>query len=288
MAKILLGIALAVMLATAALGYLAKGNIDRLQTTLFTTKGTLATTQTNLTATKGELKKTQEDLTAANGKIEEKDKEIATQKGKIDGLDKQIAEATTAMEAKTAELAAKIKEFEDYKIAKGGMPADPNAAEPPVVTELKAQIAKAQAELAESKSLVDALGQQKRKVEEEVAVLAAYKKSREASQMRLGTQGRILAVNGGWNFVVLSIGDKQGAVMNATMLVVRGGEPIAKVRISSVEPSTSIADIIPGSVRRGVSVQPGDNVVYEGRGSATTMPPAGSAPAGGAPALPVR
>ena len=45
MAKILLGIALAVMLATAALGFLAKGNADKLQTTLKDTKQTLTTTQ---------------------------------------------------------------------------------------------------------------------------------------------------------------------------------------------------------------------------------------------------
>ena len=286
MAKILLGIALVIMLATAGLGFVTKGKIDEIKTNLTSTKSSLVRTEGTLTATKGELKKTQEDLTAANGKIEEKEKEIATQKGQMDDLNKKIAEATTSMEAKTTELAAKIKEFEDYKTANGGRPMVEGAN--PAMDLLKAEVAKAQAELAESKSLVDALGQQKKKVEEEVAVLATYKKSREASQMRLGTQGRILAVNGGWNFVVLSIGDKQGAVMNATMLVVRGGEPIAKVRISSVEPSTSIADIIPGSVRRGVTVQPGDNVVYEGRAAATTMPPSASAPGGGAPALPVR
>lgn len=280
MAKILLGIALAVMLATAALGYLAKGNIDKLQGKLADTKGTLTTTLTTLATTKTDLAKTKDDLTAANTKIEEKDKEIATQKGQMDDLNKKIADATTAMEAKTQELAAKTKEYEDYKVAKGGMPVDGGV--DPAIAALKAEVAKAQAELAESKSLVDALGQQKRKVEEEMAVLAAYKKSREASQMRLGTQGRVLAVNSGWSFVVVSIGDKQGAVMNATMLVVRDGTPIGKVRISSVEPTTSIADIIPGSLRRGITIQPGDSVVYEGRSAATTPPSAG------APALPAR
>ena len=73
--------------------------------------------------------------------------------------------------------------------------------------------------------------------------------------------------------------------MNATMLVVRGGEPIAKVRISSVEAATSIADILPGSVRRGVTVQPGDTVVFEGARSAGA---AGQPAPGAQPALPVR
>ena len=51
------------------------------------------------------------------------------------------------------------------------------------------------------------------------------------------------------------------------MVVTRGGQMVAKVRVTSVEPSTSIADIIPSSVVKGQSVQPGDSVVYEGRGS---------------------
>jgi hypothetical protein len=81
---------------------------------------------------------------------------------------------------------------------------------------------------------------------------------------KIGLSGRIMAVNPGWNFVVLSVGDRQGAAVGATMLVMRGGSPIGKAKITSVEPSTSIADIVVGSVPEGYSVQPGDMVVYEG------------------------
>ena len=283
MAKIFLGIALAVMLATAALGFLAKGNADKLQTTLKDTKQTLATTQTNLSKTTAELTKTKDDLTAANGKIEEKDKEIATQKGQMDDLNKKIAEAAMAMEAKIAELAAKTKEFEDYKVAKGGMPADGTVN--PALELLKAEVAKAQGEAAEQKALVDALTEKKKEIEDKMASLEQYKKARELGFVKQGTTGRILAVNGGWNFVVLSIGDKQGAVVGATMLVLRGGEPIAKARVSSVEAATSIADILPGSVRRGVTVQPGDTVVFEGRSGGAGP---GQPGFGAQPVLPVR
>ncbi len=283
MAKIFLGIALAVMLATAALGFRAKGNADKLQTTLKDTKQTLTTTQGTLSLTKTELKKSQEELTAATGKIEEQGKEIATQKGQMDDLTKKIAEATTAMEAKTTEVATLTKQVEDL-MKKGGV--NPVlGGDDPVVAALKAEVAKAQAEMAESKALVDSLTAKKKEIEDQMASLVQYKKAREMGFVRQGTTGRILAVNGGWNFVVLSIGDKQGAVVGATMLVLRGGEPIAKARISSVETATSIADILPGSVRRGVTVQPGDTVVFEGR----TAGAGAGQPAGGAqPVLPVR
>jgi hypothetical protein len=113
-------------------------------------------------------------------------------------------------------------------------------------------------------------------------------KMMQAGAVRAGLQGRILAVNTGWNFVVLSVGDKQGVVVNAPLLVVRGNEPIARLRITSVEPSTSIADVIPSSVRRGTTVQAGDTVIFEGRTPATQTPkaPTQSPESPIAPALP--
>ena len=97
MAKIFLGIALVVMLATAALGFLTKGKVDTLATSLANTKTALTTTESKLTTAKNDLTKTKEELTAATSKIEEKDKEIATQKTQTEELTKKVAEATTAM-----------------------------------------------------------------------------------------------------------------------------------------------------------------------------------------------
>ncbi len=270
MAKIFLGIALAVMLATAALGFLAKGNADKLQTTLKATKNSLATAEKNQQKAVADLKARTDELTAATAKVEEKDKEIATQKGAMDDLNKQITAAKADMEAKTAEVTALNKTVADMKVAMGDKTGD--GTENPALKAMQEALAKAQTEAAESRSLVDALTQQKKNVEDKMVALEQYKKSRELGISRQGLSGRILAVNAGWNFVVLSIGDKQGAVMNTPMLVVRSGTPIAKVRITSVEPSTSIADLIPGSVLKGVTVQPGDNVVFEGRNSAVGAP----------------
>jgi cell shape-determining protein MreC len=100
------------------------------------------------------------------------------------------------------------------------------------------------------------------------AVAEAKKKDedRQALKMRDGLQGRVLAVNQAWNFVVLNLGDKNGVVSNAEMLVKRGNNLIGKVRITSVEPATSIADIVVSSVPQGVSIAPGDNVIFQAVG----------------------
>ena len=282
MAKIFLGIALAVMLATAALGFLTQQNATKMANSLKKTTEDLGATKGKLSLTEGNLKKSQDELTAATAKVEEQGKEIATQKGQMDDLTKKIADATAAMEAKTTEVATLTKQVEE--LMKGTKPS-PDGAEPPIVTAMKAEVAKAQGEVAESKQLVDSLTAKKKELEDKMASLEQYKKTREIGYVRQGTTGRILAVNGGWNFVVLSIGDKQGSVVGATMLVLRGGEPIAKARVSSVEAATSIADILPGSVRRGVTVQPGDSIVFEGRAAGAA---AGQSAGGAQPVLPVR
>ena len=82
-----------------------------------------------------------------------------------------------------------------------------------------------------------------------------------------GIRGTVLAVNPAYNFVVLSLGARQGVEANTEMLVLRGGSFIGRIRISSVEPATAIGDIITSTLARGVQVQPGDTVVYAGNNS---------------------
>ncbi len=78
-----------------------------------------------------------------------------------------------------------------------------------------------------------------------------------------GLEGQILAVNPAWNFVVLNLGDKNGISSNSELLVKRGTQLVGKVRVTSVEPSTSIADIVAKSVPAGTTIAPGDNVIFQ-------------------------
>ena len=101
----------------------------------------------------------------------------------------------------------------------------------------------------------------------QLATLQKEKEDRMQQKMRNGLSGRVLAVNPAWNFVVLSLGDKNGVVNNAELLVKRGTQYIGKVRVTSVEPSTSIADIVANSVPQGTAISPGDDVIYQSVGS---------------------
>ena len=85
-----------------------------------------------------------------------------------------------------------------------------------------------------------------------------------SSSHRAGVHGAVLAYNQAYNFVVLNLGARNGVEPNSEMLVLRDGTLIGKIRISSVEPATSIGDIMTNSLARGVQVQPRDSVIYAG------------------------
>ena len=257
MAKIFIGIALVVTLLTAYLGFAAKGNIDKLQGTLKDAVTARNKAEGEKQVAKTELKKAQDDVAAAKTAVDEKEKEVAAKTAQVDTLSKQIADAKTAADEQ-AKVIADLTE--KTKTAKPEGPAVPD----PAIAEAAAKQQKAEAELAEAKQVQETLNRKLKDNESHMAALEQYKRDRERQLQRPGVSGRILAVNPGWNFVVLSIGDKQGLMTNSPMLVMRGGEPIAKVRVTSIETSRSIADVIPGSVRQGVTVEPGDRVVVEG------------------------
>jgi hypothetical protein len=78
--------------------------------------------------------------------------------------------------------------------------------------------------------------------------------------MPTGLAGKVLVVDPKWNFVVLDIGEKQGAVRRGVLLVSRNSKLIGKVRISSLQAERSIANIMPGW-KLG-EIAEGDQVLY--------------------------
>lgn len=76
-------------------------------------------------------------------------------------------------------------------------------------------------------------------------------------------QATITSVDNEWNFVIIGAGEKAGLVNGTTLLVSRGGTLIGKVKVDKVEASRSVGDIDAKSLRPGVVIQRGDQVVLE-------------------------
>lgn len=278
MAKILLVISIVISLLTAGLGFMTKAKVDVLQNALTSAKSQLGAAQDSLAKAKSELTKTTEDLTTANKTVESQKGEIGRITGELQTTKTDLEKITQAISAKDQEIAALEKKISDMTTTAPGE--TPMSAEE--IAQLKNTLNKKEAELAELKSVQESLSSRVQETQGRLQVAENEVKRYQLGIARQSLTGRILAVNHGYNFVVLDFGDRQGAAKDAPLLVLRGGAPIARLRVTSVEPSTSIADVVPGSLSRGTMVQPGDRVVFAGRqpqASALKPTPSTGAPA---------
>jgi hypothetical protein len=242
---------------------------------------------------KANAAKLQQEIGLANAErdhlrteLSEAKRQLAESATKLAADDLQIAQANVLAENQSKELAS-LHEF-----------AERVSSQKPVVDQdevnafnaLKARAEKSEADLAESRQNEAALNQKLKESQSKVSAIERMRREKERQLQRAKAVGQVLAVNPGWNFVVLSIGDKQGVNPDSTLLVLRGGEQIAKLRVKSVEPSKSIADVIFKSLRKGASVRPGDSVVVEeirAQPTAMSQPPATQSAASLEPALPL-
>jgi hypothetical protein len=211
-----------------------------------------------------QLKEREAAVVEANAKFGDSQNQIAnhqTELRKAQAEKNDLQARLRANETEIAELRKRI-EAAEAKPAAGNSPASS------IVLELQAQLedARKQLDAAEREKIL--LADKIKLTQERSTQLEGERKPRAASGANNpGIRGTVLAVNQAYNFVVLSLGARQGVEANTEMLVLRGGSFIGKIRISSVEPATAIGDIITSTLARGVQVQPGDTVVYAGNNS---------------------
>lgn len=262
MIKVLLAFSALFGIGAAALGFMTKGKVDSLKEDLSGTKSRLVDTQADLTKTQGTLKTAQESLATTTTELEAKKAEAVK-------LSADLNEATRKVEDLSVKMAEAAKQAEDAQTkitdlekriadAMGG----PNVGGQDVNIAQKIDDLTKQRDAAEAEKVL--LAEQLKAAIEQKQQLVVAEERRKGKVMAKGLTGRVLAVNPAWNFVVLNLGDRQGVVEGGEMIIRRGNEMVGRVKISSVEPSTSIGDIIMSSVPRGIQVQPGDLVVYAG------------------------
>lgn len=263
MPKIFLIVAAIFCVGSVALGFMTKGKLDDARDTIRAKDTEIVDQKERIAA---EEKKAQEQEAAKVAALAELEttredlsktaQELGAEKSKVDTLTQQIsskeAEITAAKE-QISQLQAAV----DAATGSGTGP-DGTTAIASVTAEL--ETVKQQVEIAEQEKRL--LAEKLEAAQNQMTALRRDAERRAAGLMARGLQGQVLAVNQAWGFVILSLGDRQGVAANAEMLVRRGDSLIGKVKISTVEPTTSVADIIPGSMQKGLRIQPGDTVIY--------------------------
>jgi len=262
MQKILIILVAVLSLGATALGYLNRSNLVTTKSALTAASSEVAAANKRAAAATADAKAETEKIALVTSDQEKLAAETADLKSQIAksssamaDVQQQVADRDASLTQIKSDMAAKDAHITDLE-AKVNSTAKPTAAPS---DDLKRQ-------LEEKDILTTSLQSKLKDQESQLTALKEREAQRRSKSMRSGLEGRILAVNPSWNFVVLSLGDRNGVVNNAEMLIKRGSQLIGKVRITSVEPSTSIADIVVNSVRVGLSVQPGDTVIYSGPG----------------------
>jgi septal ring factor EnvC (AmiA/AmiB activator) len=258
MPKILLSLSAVLIIVAATFSYLAKPKIEQTNADLASTKSTLATTKSNLAKTEGELKTTTADLGETKMKLETTTTERNGLKNELASTKSQLASTKDELDKANADMTALNAKLADITHGSGDIAAQ--------FETIKTKLTEAETKNSELEQVNKTLTDKVADTEGKLTVMQDNEQKRKNRIMANGLCGQVLAVNRSYNFVVLSIGDKQGAVMNGEMVIKRGGTQVARVKITSVEPTTSIADVIPGSAARNAFVQPGDEVIYTGTG----------------------
>ena len=207
-----------------------------------------------------QLKEREAAVAAANAKSGDTEQKIANTEAELAKAQTEKNELQTKLRANEAEIADL-----HARIESAGMKNVPGTPPATSTADLQAQLddAKRQLDAAERGKVL--LSDKIKATQEKSTQLDTERKHRPALvSNNPGIHGTVLAVNQAYNFVVLSMGARQGVEANSEMLILRAGSFIGKIRISSVEPATAIGDIITSTLARGVQVQPGDTVVYAG------------------------
>lgn len=169
------------------------------------------------------LAQIENDLASKQARQQEIDDTIDELRKKFDGI------TLEEVPAKVAELEAQQKrltaELEDAEVIKAGLESDVSS------------------NLAE-------IGRVEEKIEESIARVS-----------RNVFQATLTAVDNDWNFAVIGAGEKSGLTGDSQLLVQRGGRLIGKLAISKLEANSAVADVVPGSLRPGVILRPGDQVI---------------------------
>ncbi|MFL6589317.1 MAG: hypothetical protein ACJ8M4_04020 [Chthoniobacterales bacterium] len=236
-----------------------------LRTEIIESENARQTVQRSTASREKQLKDREAAVAAATAKSGEVENKVAGVEAELVKVRTERNDLQTKLRANETEVADLRKRIEgaEPKPATGTSPSSGSEAE------LQAQLddAKKQLDAAEREKVL--LSDKMKVTQDKSTQLETEKKHYRPAPAgnNPGIRGTVLAVNQAYNFVVLSLGGRQGVEANSEMLILRAGSFIGKIRISSVEPATAIGDIITSTLARGVQVQPGDTVVYAGNNS---------------------
>jgi hypothetical protein len=198
--------------------------------------------------------KTKKTLKDTAAKLDTTEKELAQTKSDLDGANAKVANLTKDNETLTAKLE---KTTADRDAAQQELARWSGLPDPALIRGIIADLEKSKKEIAALTGENKLLASQ---VVEWTNRWYSFFHGEEDVPLPDGLRGKVLAVDPKFNFVVLNIGENQGAKERGVMMVDRDGKLLGKVRIKSVTKDRCVANLLP-NWQRGEIIE-GDEVLY--------------------------
>jgi len=250
--KISLGLAVLVGLVTLYIAHVqVGGNINTLKSDLESTRTSLQTSQQNEAKLNKDLKTTRTQLDDSVKAWGEATNELAQARSKAQEQQMRADRASAELNTVTGERNTAQQELSQWKLFE---------MTPDQIRGHLARLRQVERErdvfTTENKALT-------RKIGNLQTELRRYTGEVEPEViLPPGTRGNVIAVDPKYDFVVLDVGGNQGIAENAKLLVNREGKLVGKVKITSVEPNRSIANVLPEWKQEGAEIMEGDQVFF--------------------------
>lgn len=228
---------------------------------------TIAQKQQELQQAEVNLKKKTQEAQLSKEEAEQKSQEAAAASERaakavkdLDDATKKVSDLQNQLTTKDDEIKKIQDEFNTYKEQFSGVS--------PEQLQAERETFEKQIQLLQDEK--DVLAKGLEKAQSDLADLMEKDERRKKGVMPLGTRGKVVSFNADWNFVVINIGDEQKVVEGVQMLLYRGNVLLGRVKIRTVERTSSVADIVAvtdaamrgAGDRKVLDIQPGDTVIF--------------------------
>lgn len=218
-----------------------RADLSDTQTKLLSTKSELSTTENTLKSTEADKDKIASDLDQAKSQLNDLQTKLGDAQKKADELTQQMSDQKDAVTKAQSQLDALNQQLG------GDTPQG-----------LKDKIADATQKLATLQGQQSQMQDQLDKAQQTVALYKDAVERGKTGTMPPGITGKVTWVNRTWNFVVLNIGVNNGVVPNGELVVYRDKVFLGKLKVTSADATTAVADILPDA--KG-DIQVGDDVL---------------------------
>lgn len=209
-------------------------------------------TTAQLATTKGDLKKTEDELAVVQQAVVKLKAELSTTDLAVSEQEKKETELSAELDGLVDKIAAGKTVLEEV----GGIDQLNKEME-----SLTTELAEADQMILSAQNAVAIADQRRANLQTRIDSYLELEREQRTGTMRKWPSMSVETAYNQWGFVVINAGDRQGVVPKAELAVARQGMQVCRLLVTNVEPDSSVATIVPGTLAPGQAVQPGDVVV---------------------------